>query len=416
MAVNLIRNARVFFTTGLDSVTGKILPATARTAANTYELQPLDGMSFSQNTTLETVTLAESGSTPSRGQRSFATSLDPVDWSFSTYIRPRMSDGSAAVAGLDSGDYVRCEESVLWNAMFSAVAVDVSTTTALPATTNAAYSETASTGTTNVPVSTVTTVNSNLNQLLRFGLIVMFDDTTILIHNCVVDQASIDFGLDQIGTIAWTGKGTELEVMGTAGTVPSAGTFGGGLSGVFTPKSTSAKYITNRLSAVQLASTAGKYGQSAVNYVFPITGGNITIANNVTYLVPAAMGTVNKPIDYYTGTRSITGNLTAYLRTGSTDSVGLMSTLLTQASSFDQNQFAVTLGLGGSITAPTSTAMENKLIISLPSAMLQIPQVNTEQVVSTTINFTAQGANGSNNYDIDQKNEMTISYYAGPAV
>lgn len=414
MAVNLIRNARVFFTTGLDTVTGKILPATARTAATTFELQPLDGMSFSQNTTLDTVTLAESGSTPSRGQRSFATSLDPVDWSFSTYIRPKMIEGGAVATGLDAGDFVRCEEACLWNAMFSATAVDLSSASAIGTVTNAAYSETAATGTTTVPVSAITTANSNLNQLLRFGLIILFDDTTILIHNCVVDQASIDFGLDQIGTIAWTGKGTEIQVLSTAATA-ATGTFSGGLSGSYTPKVTDAKYITNRLSAVRLQSTNGKYGQSAVDYAFPITGGNITIANNVSYLVPASMGTVNKPIDYYTGTRAITGSLTAYLRTGSTNTVGLLSALLTQAGSYDQNQFNIDLGLGGSITAPTSTAMENKLIFNLPSAMVQIPQVATEQVISTTINFTAQG-NNSGTYDIDQKNEMTVSYYAGPAV
>ena len=172
MAVNLIRNAKVFFT-AVDSVTGKIVAATARTAANTFELQPLDGMSFSQNTTLDTVTLSESGSTPSRGQRSFATSLDPVDWSFSTYIRPKMTEGGTVSAGLDIGDFVRCEEACLWNAMFSATAVDLSSATAIN-TANAAYSETASTGASDVPVSTITTVNSNLNQLLRFGLIILF--------------------------------------------------------------------------------------------------------------------------------------------------------------------------------------------------------------------------------------------------
>lgn len=413
MAVNLIRNAKVFFTTNLNTVTGKI-NTTGITAANTFELQPLDGMSFSQNTTMETVTLSESGSTPSRGQRSFATSLDPVDWNLSTYIRPLMVEGGVADAGtLGDGDFVRCEEACLWNAMFSKTAIDLSSATAIT-TANAAYSETATVAG-SVPVTTITTVNSNVNQLLPFGLIVKFDDTTILIHNCVVNQASIDFGIDQIGTIAWTGQGTELEVITSAVTI-SSNSFSGGLTGPFTPKRTTAKYITNKLSAVQLSSTAGKYGQSAVNYVFAITGGNITIANNVSYLVPASIGTVNKPISYFTGTRSITGNLTAYLRTGSTDTVGLLSTLLTQAGTQDQNQFAVDLGLGGSISAPTAGALENKVVFSLPSAMLQIPQVSTEQVVSTTINFTAQGADGSNNYDIDQENEMTLKYYAGPAV
>jgi hypothetical protein len=421
MAVNLIRGARVFFTTALDG-NNKIAPATARSAADTFELQPLDGMSFSQNTTLDTVTLNEAGSTPSRGQRSFATALEAGDWSLSTYVRPKMFEGGAVAAGLDIGDFVRPEEACLWNAMFGYTNVDLSSVTALATTTGQAYTETAATSGTSVPSSQVRLTQSNRNQLLRFGLIIVFDDTTVLLHNCVIDQASVDFGIDQIGTIAWTGKVAEVEVSTTTttatttGTSPSlSGSFGGLLSGAYKPKDATCKYITNRLSTVQLSSTAAKYGQSAVDYTFAITGGNITFANNVTYLTPAVMGTVNKPIDYFVGTRAVTGSLTAYLRTGSTNTAELLSTLLTQANSFDQNQFNVKLGMGGSVTVPTSTTMENKVIFELPSAMLQIPQISTEQVISTSINFTAQGANAGT-YDIEQNNEATITYYSSPAV
>jgi len=41
---------------------------------------------FSQNTSVDTVTLNEAGAAPVRGQRSFNTALEPVDFSFSTYI------------------------------------------------------------------------------------------------------------------------------------------------------------------------------------------------------------------------------------------------------------------------------------------------------------------------------------------
>jgi hypothetical protein len=424
MAVNLIRGARVFFTTVLDG-SNRIAPATARSAADTFELQPLDGMSFSQNTTLDTVTLNEAGSTPSRGQRSFATALEAGDWSISTYVRPKMFEGGAVAAGLDIGDFVRPEEACLWNAMFGYTNVDLSSASALATTTGQAYTETAAVDSTSVPSAQVRLTQSNRNQLLRFGLIIVFDDTTVLLHNCVIDQASVDFGIDQIGTIAWTGKVAEVQVVTssttatTTGTSPSlSGSFSGsasGINGSYKPKDATCKYITNRLSTVQLSSTASKYGQSAVDYTFAITGGNITFANNVTYLTPAVMGTVNKPIDYFVGTRAITGSLTAYLRTGSTNTAQLLSTLLTQANTYDQNQFNVKLGMGGSVNAPTSTTMENKVIFELPSAMLQIPQISTEQVISTSINFTAQGANAGT-YDIEQNNEATITYYSSPAV
>jgi hypothetical protein len=335
-----------------------------------------------------------------------------------------MFEGGAVAAGLDIGDFVRPEEACLWNAMFGYTNVDLSSATALTTTTGQAYTETAAANSTSVPSSQVRLTQSNRNQLLRFGLIVVFDDTTVLLHNCVIDQASVDFGIDQIGTIAWTGKVAEIEVITdtttatTTGTSPNlVGAFGGaaGFTGAYKPKDATCKYITNRLSTVELASTNGKYGQSAVTYTFAITGGNITFANNVTYLTPAVMGTVNKPIDYFVGTRAVSGSLTAYLRTGSTNTAALLSTLLTQANTYDQNQFNVKLGMGGSVSAPTSTTMENKVIFELPSAMLQIPQISTEQVISTSINFTAQGAN-SGTYDIEQNNEATITYYSSPAV
>jgi hypothetical protein len=47
----------------------------------------------------------------------------------------------------------------------------------------------------------------------------------------------------------------------------------------------------------------------------------------------------------------------------------------------------------------------------MPACVLTIPAINTEQVVSSTINFTAQGYSGSA-FAIDQNNEATIKYYA----
>jgi hypothetical protein len=53
--------------------------------------------------------------------------------------------------------------------------------------------------------------------------------------------------------------------------------------------------------------------------------------------------------------------------------------------------------------------------VGLPAAMLQIPTVNTEQVISTTLTFTGQGSTGTGVngvFDIDQANEVTVKYYA----
>lgn len=374
MALNLIRNARAFFTTNLNS--DKQVAASGFTTSNTFEIQVLDGLSFSQNTTVETVTLNEAGATPNRGQRGFNSALDPAEFTFSTYIRPKLSATN-----------VICEEQHLWNALAGTGAIG-----------NAGAAWTVG------DPSVLSFANSNAHQMQSFGMIFVMDGGAFVVDNCALDQASIDFGLDAIATVAWTGRGTKIrQIQGaTAGTGATV-TFGGGLTGSADGKDTTAKYIANKLSTMTL--TAGITGTGSA-YNIPITGGNITIANNITYLTPANLGVVNEPITYFTGTRSITGNTTCYLRTGGTNDTGDLIDALVAVSTTDVSPaYEFDFAIGGAANA-------TKVQILMPAAMLQLPTIATEQVVSTTINFTAMGS-ASTSYDLDAANEAEIKYYAG---
>ena len=488
MALNLIRNSRVFFSTAVDATTG--VNNTAKLAADTFEIQVLDGLSFSQNTNSETVTLNEAGGNPVRGQRSFNTSLAPVDFSFSTYMRP--SKGSTTIDA---------EESVLWNALLGSTAIATAGTITAATTPTVAYSETtgvltitgtgiavsdiavgndvilagfagataaglqyinapgrvltvsdagtsitvslnnpsttAITGITMAiadikfyksawaPVATTYSVvgshGSNTNNLQKFGLVVLIDKVAYTINNCTLNQATIDFGLDGIATIAWTGQATEMKQISTDLTA-TTGTFAGtGITGAYKPKVTTAKYLTNKLSTVTLKAvnalkdsagttkvTAGK------EYAVALTGGNITINNNISYITPSNLGTVNLPIAYFTGTRAISGSLNAYLKTGTltgalTAGTGkLLQDMLDVASVEIAPMFALAINIGGNSTAAT------RIEVEMPTAVLTIPTVNTEQVVSTVINFTAQsasGAVGTRGFDLEQTNEITLRYF-----
>ena len=369
MAFNLIRNSRVFFTTNVDTTTGAVL-AGSHTAATTREIQVLEGFSFSQNTTSETVTLNESGIAPVRGQRSFNTALDPADFSFTTYMRPA-----------DVASVITCEESVLWNAMFG---VDAIGGTA-PAWTDGAT------------FATCVATNSNAHQLQKFGLIIVVDETTFVIDNCVLNTATIDFGLDAIASIQWAGQGGVLRQI-TSPTI-GTGTLTGSVTGNFLQKNTTAPYIANKLSVVTLDKGIGVGNGTAYN--IPITGGSLTISNNVTYLTPANLATVNKPVTYFTSTRAISGSLNAYLRTGTGFSADLMGTMLTDSATAVSPDFYMKISIGGTGTT--------KVDFEMPGVVLTIPTVNAEQVVSTTINFTAQGTSGSN-FDIGAANELNIKY------
>jgi hypothetical protein len=374
MSFNLIRNSRVFFTTNVDAETG-VVAASGFLPANTREIQVLDGFSFSQNTTAETVTLNEAGAAPVRGQRSFNTALEPVDFSMSTYMRPA-----------DGGTNITAEESVLWNALFGTAAIGE---------TNAAWTE----DTTNC---VLVAGNSQSHQLQKFGLIIVIDGVSYIIDNCALDSATVDFGLDAIAMVAWAGKGSILrQVAGLTATTGATVTLGGGtLSGTAKGKNTAAPFIANKLTTLTLKKEIDGTGAT---FNVAVTGGSLTIANNLTYLTPANLGVVNRPFTYFTGTRAISGSLNAYLRAGSSNTAGLLADLLAGSTTDVDPAFFVQFEVGG-VTNATRVEFE------MPAAVLTIPTVSTEQVVSTTISFTAQGST-SGAFDIGEANELEVRYF-----
>lgn len=483
---NLVRNARAFFTTNINS--SKVVQATGYTAANATEIQVLNGFSYSQNTETQVITVSEAGNTVSRSQRTFNTALAPVEFSFSTYIRP------SGTTTIDA------EEKVLWNALLSSSAIDL---TGLSVSTVSAFLRTASSDTvtftcaaTNlsgagIAVGDVITVSgltptpadsiewcapavldaitagtaaaatgirlkylrapagaatapassptglklhkgaitqnvtagtepayllshsggSNKNQLQAFGMIIIADGVTYLIDNAAMNQATVDFGLDGIAMVQWTGSGTALRQLGTNATAVT-GTFGGGLTGTYTQKNVNANFITNKLATVALTSNLrGLGGGTAYNVA--LTGGSFTVNNNITYVTPEILGVVNSPIGYFTGTRAISGTLNAYLKTGSNNTAQLLTDMLASSSTSTETKFALELAIGGSSNAV-------KVELDLPAVMLQIPTIETQDVLSTTINFTAQGFDGSTSaagggtasYDLEQSNEMFVRYYS----
>ncbi len=489
-AFSLVRNTRVFFTTNVSAVTGNI-PTSGATfsSSNTVELQVLDGFSFKQGTQTANIQLKEAGNSPVRGQRTFNTALDPVDFSFSTYIRPYITGG-----------VVSAEEQVLWNALMSADNID---TTGLALTTVAAYTRTgvsdtvtftctafsmtsaglavgdvitpvglgasgggtvaqewnsparitaiagtmaACTGLTityltapNAAASTApspapTTLNlrkgawtsnaananaiavaaygqatfggSNKNQLQKFGLIFSVDGNLYAVDNCALDQAVIDFGLDAIAMVAWTGKGAALRLLPSTATISgSPATFAGSgnATGTSAATNTVAPYITNKLSTMQLIDGIQGTGTA---YTIAITGGSMTIANGIQYITPANLGVVNTAIGYFTGTRSITGTVNAYLKTGSANTAQILSDILTANAA--ETKFRVQIEVGG-----LSKAVRVEL--DMDGCMLQVPTVETADIMSTTIGFTAQATDSlvaNSSYDLGNTNELTIRYFS----
>lgn len=131
-------------------------------------------------------------------------------------------------------------------------------------------------------------------------------------------------------------------------------------------------------------------------YNVPITGGTLTIENNITYLTPEELGKVNVPIGSFTGTRSVTGSVTAYLNTGSTNTAGLLTDLAT-ATTVVTHEFEMTMSMGGGANTPRVDFIMNH-------AHLVIPSFNVEDVLATEISFTGLAE------EIDATDELVVRY------
>lgn len=136
-------------------------------------------------------------------------------------------------------------------------------------------------------------------------------------------------------------------------------------------------------------------------YNVPITGGSLTLENNVSYLTPEELGKVNKPLPGFTGTRAISGTLTAYLNSGATNTGGLLADLAADTNTVTHD-FEMTMFMGGETNA-------TNVKFFMPNCHLVIPTFNVEDVISTEISFTALGS------DITQADELYVEYKAATA-
>ena len=410
-----------------------------------WEMPVLDGFSFSQATNASEVTLSEmsgTGGSSRRGRRMFTDSFAPAEWSFSTYMRPFTTTGTGdgKVSATD-GDHHGVEE-VLW-ALLAGPAhyqgyefKDAAGGTAyVKHDTNSAEIDFAQSN-----VSTLGTAN------IYFAMGGATDTKTVYkIADCVVNEASADFDIDGIATINWSGMGSIISDEGT--TVPTANVYEG--------INATNNFIRNRLTTL----TAGKYGTAALinasnqpvagkrykitevgdtnwtgigasagtvgiefvansttatgtgtgkaalesEYGLVLTGGNVTITNNMTFLTPETLGTVNQPIGHITGSRSVSGSFTCYLNNDTDSSAELFEDLLGDTTTVTNNHRLV-FAIGG--ITPNLPRVE----LSMLDCHLELPSHSIDDVISLETAFHALPS------AIDKTDELTVKYFGKDVV
>ena len=426
MAFFFSRDTKVFMSYSFDGTT-------ANTAL--FEIPVLDGFSFSQGTNTSEVTLSEAANSTGyskRGRAMFTDSFAPAEWSFSTYMRPTVSgSGNAATAtdGVTNGQHggnadVFAVEGPLWAAM-SANTYD----RAIGSNGTGDYANNAAT----YEPKHFSFANSNQVTLGVFDLFFVLgaskdsegntyttgtDGVTVYkLADCSVGSASIDFDIEGLAQIAWSGNGKSVEEVAsleTRATDSANGVTGTTALGIVNEGiSSTSNFIRQKLTdlaiSFDVSESTGTLGAlnvdgSDVTYDVTLTGGNITIENNLSYLTPETLGTVNLPLGHVMGTRSVSGNFTCYLNDTANGSLDLFERLQ-ESRGVITNAFNLVFSIGGSGNTPRAN-------VSVGKAHLELPTHSFEDVVSVDVAFHGLASDISSGTAANATNEVAIQYEA----
>lgn len=437
---------------------------------NIWEVAVLNGYSFSQSTNASTITLNEMSDATGksrRGQRVFNDSLSPAEWSFDSYARPvlvsskqRSSDeilwaslvnnnaydpalatngvsitgtptiatGVLTIAFTATSAPFKTNDVVTLAGLSAATGGAITTGTVVTCTTSGA---TINIGTTFSGIVTATTAtakpasyvstgteldftfgSSNTTTLGAFELYFVLGgnqittgnylndgDTTIYqIQECSVNEVTMNFEIDGIATFSWSGMGktiTEVDAFDASTAIVTGFKNGGSLI--------TNNLIRNRLTALSAVSTS----PSATTYSLAITGGSITISNNMTFLTPETLGVVNQPLGHVTGTRSVSGSFTTYLDEAANGSIDLYKNLVTATSTIT-NSFNLQFFVGGKNAAGTHPVGPG-ILFDMGQCHLEIPAINTDDVIALEVNFTALPSNISGTDEIKKVRYVGIA-------
>ena len=435
-------------------------------ASKAFAIPMLEGFSFSQSTNSSEITLSEMESTAGtsrRGRKMFNDSLAPVEWSFSTYIRPYIAS-STAVSGSTiswADQQVHLVDECLWNSLLSKSRIDEDGTsgtslanltfsggsgnvvgdvltatngtlvtgyshaqatvvsvssgviTEVEITRPGQYSADPSTYTSSrggATPGTITTVmgeegdsmidrgttksvmsskNSNVSALNTMTLEFMIGTGVgYKLNKAVCNSATINFDVEGIATIEWSGMAATIDNI----TAFTAATGANSANAAINEGGTSAdteNFIRNRLTAMSVApktsgTSAGVSGMQS-SYDLTLTGGSITIENNISYLTPEELGVVNKPIEHVTGVRNVGGSFTCYLASNSANN-GSKDFFedLTSAAALDviTHDFEMIFKIGGSSGTP-------RIEVKMPQCHVEVPTHSIEDVISLESTFTS---------------------------
>lgn len=409
-ALNLQRNSEVYMST-VDLDGGAA--STAMTPRNTWRVEVLAGYAASQSSATQDITSMESGITPDRSTQRFNTAINPVEWSFQTYLRPTgvINTDGVTVAGMDrpTGNAQPLADWFLWQSLMSNAEWATGT-----AGTSQLRSAWANNGTfvlaARDAAANVVAHKSNYATANQYHLYMKMDNIVYQVKSASVNEASIDAAIDGIATTSWSGFGTNfVELTGTprnnfitvVGGIDNSGSTVLGKSSIdanvqqgayhawgrynVNSTATTAAFIKNRLSSVVVTHTPS--GGAQDTYTLAVTGLGFTYSNALTFLTPEELASLNTPIGQFTGAKTITGNFTAYLRTGDDDTAQFLRNIVKDSRTQHAQAASANLKIGGS-TAPY-------VALNMPAVQFNFPTHAVEDIIGISVEFLAQEASAT---------------------
>ena len=383
MAINLSRNTRLWVST--EKIDG------THDSSNTFEIPVQEGYSLSQSVSTVDVSVEEAGPVPTRGGKRFNASLDPVEWSFSTYFNPYVhQDGNTYAVDM-----------LLWHAISNSNNIEpdfdnISTNSEVYGETNKFL---------------VGFGNNAAHEMTKLYLYFKIDNDVYYIDNAQVGQGSVSIDISDIAMVAWSGNGISYN------RVPTPAFISSGVGGIYDSTApaddyvaipTNKKYLINKLTTMSFQSDVSG---TNLHYSVPITGGSIDINNNITYLTPNTLAEVDVPIGSFTGSFEVSGSLEAYLRDngndGSTSLLAKGTTELLEDMLANTNKITnvtnIVMNVGG------ETPGSPQVSIKMPKTHIAVPSLSVDDVVSTSIEFKAMPGSDNLQSGTEISVEMTTS-------
>jgi hypothetical protein len=400
--LNLQRNTKVFLSA--VNIQGDAV-VTAMTPSNTWQIDILAGYAMSQAAATQDITSAESGLTPDRSQQRFLTAINPVDWNFQCYVKPtglELINGTTPARLHHSGNVMPVADWFLWQALMSNTAPFNTTATGTQSAwaNNGTFSLASRSASSNVYLH-----NPNFATASELHLYFKMDNVIYQVANATVNQATVDAAIDGIATTTWTGFGTTLHELTDTKRTNAVSVFGGIVNAATTvaansnvtvmsrvasyhpwnsynvsSTATAASFIKSRLSSLVINHATDAVA-AATEFTFPITSLSFDYTNNITYLSPEEISTLNQPIGQFSGTRAISGSLSAYLRSG-TDTSTFLKQIVEDTRTSSAATSNANLKIGGA-TAPF-------MALWMPAVQFDIPTHAIDDVVGVSFNFLAQ--------------------------